>query len=39
VFVHPDVIEIIREFNETAHHREIDVVLKAIPTGEPALGH
>ncbi|HEY8431843.1 MAG TPA: SulP family inorganic anion transporter, partial [Sandaracinaceae bacterium] len=38
-YIHPDVLELIQEFAETAHTRGIDVELVAIPSVEPLGTH
>lgn len=38
-YIHPDVIELIREFHETAHVRNIEVTLVEIPEVERGPGH
>lgn len=38
-YIHPDVLELIHEFAETAHTRKIDVELVEIPAVEPLGAH
>ena len=38
-YMHPDVIELIHEFEQTAHTRGIDVTMVAIPAPDPSSGH
>lgn len=38
-YMHPDVIELIHDFEQTAHTRGIEVTLVGIPAADPAAGH
>ncbi|MCZ7680051.1 MAG: hypothetical protein M5U28_15310 [Sandaracinaceae bacterium] len=38
-YIHPDVLELIHEFAETAHTRRIEVELVEIPAVQPLGAH
>lgn len=38
-YIHPDVLELIQEFEQTAHTRGIDVLLVGLPRVEPVAAH
>lgn len=38
-YIHPDVLELIHEFEQTAHTRNIEVILMGLPEAGPVAAH